>query len=97
MSAATDIDPVEEAARLRVQRRAYWRVLRLSGPVTALGILTLVFGGTRLPEKLHEWLAVPTVLAFFVSLVAVALLSGNQSRDFRNRFRPGSARAYEDE
>jgi hypothetical protein len=37
------------------------------------------------------------VLAFFVSLVAVALLSGNQSRDFRNRFRPGSARAYEDE
>jgi uncharacterized membrane protein YfcA len=91
------IDPGEEAARLRAQRRAYWRVLRISGPVTALGIPALVFGGTRLPERLREWLAVPIVLAFFVSFVALALLGGNRSRDFQNRRRSGSARAYEDE
>jgi undecaprenyl pyrophosphate phosphatase UppP len=91
------IDPVVEAQKLRRERRAALRVLLVSGPITVVGVLVLVFGDAHLSPRMGSLLGVPVIAAFVVSFVAVALLSGIQSRDLANRFRPGSARAYDDE
>ena len=91
------VDPVAEAAKLRRERRTIWRVVRVSGPITILGVAVLIPAGDRLPPAIVNAIATLTVAAFFVTFASFAFLGGNRYRDIVNRFRPGSARAYEKE
>jgi hypothetical protein len=91
------VDPAVELAKLRRERRAVIRVLRVSGPIAALGMLMLFFADSHLSDAVLELIALPTFVAFIVTFIALALLGGIRGRDIANRFRPGSARAYDDE
>jgi hypothetical protein len=91
------IDPVAEAKRLRAQRRSMWRVARVSSPIAVLGIAMVILGDSRLPPSVVAIVALPAAAASFVTLFALFSLPGNLGRDIANRFRPGSASAYDDE
>jgi hypothetical protein len=91
------VDPAVELANLRRERRGVLRVLRVSGPVTAIGMVTLFIAGPHLANRALDMVALPTILGFFVTFTALARLGNIRGRDLVNRFRPGSARAYDDE
>jgi len=90
-------DPTAVARRIRTQRRILTRILRVSIPIMLLGVAAAFALGERVAETRMNVVIIPTLLAFFVSWLSILALWVLGVRDMRNKFRPGSAGAYEDD
>jgi len=86
--------PVEIANRIRAQRRFLQRIVRVTFPITAIGVAIIFAAGTRVSEAAMNVVLVPTVIAFFATWFSLVALWALGFRDLRNMLRPGSAEAY---
>ena len=91
-----DNDPVAIAKSLRAQRRVAVRILLVTLPIAVPGIVLLIFADGLFPPKVEEVIVSIVGIVFLVAWCAMIAFLFIHARDLRNRFRAGSAAAYDD-